>query len=455
MSTETEQVTKKVNATKIVEPQFLTLTKKPANQVGFKIVRNQEQAMTEQSDSSRVKRVRAKRSMGPMLSVLFPAGTTEDEAHKLMEEYGLTDYTLSTSGDTVVALRSDLDKPPTDTVDIGIGNGLKAQIMRTALVTKPTDPAPYVAVSAVRFDVGSFSGEADALAWLEKHDVDFLEGGIKNDGTSIVVTRAEVGEDADTKEVCIGDGVTVRVVRADVQDIPSSIVEVVSEAAYGNWGWGQLDFAAAVADVEYSELAQEGLYRLSDVLRNIMFYSPLPVSVRKELVNRAMTQFGAYIGTLLDALPGKVVMINRSILESKEKQMSNKQETQNVVDVTRSEGTAPPAQTESQPEYVTRSELTALVADAVKTAMAEVQRSEVKPEAKPDADAGKTDDGLSAVTRSLESLGKVVEKLGESVAQRLDKIESTTVVRSDSGDGKQKQVERADVFKGIFSPRAQ
>lgn len=455
MSTENDVVTKPVNATTLVEPQFLTLTKKPANQVGFKIVRNEEQTMSgEQADSNRVKRVRVKRGMTPMMSVMFPAGTTEEEAKALMEQYGITDYTLTTSGGNYVAIRSDLQEVPADAVAIGIGDGIKAFIQRSALSVAPeNDPAPYVSVTAIRFDKAQFPTESDVSSWLETNDIDFLEGGIKNGDESITVCRAEMADGAEAKEIVIGEGVTFQIARSVAQDVPAPFIEVVSETAYGNWGWGQLDFAAAMADQQYSDVARNALYTMEDVLRNIMFYSPLPVAVRKDLVNRASTQFAAYIGGLLDALPSKVVMINRSILESKEKQMSKNTDAPGAEQAQRSEGAAPATSPEPKQEYVTRAELAETVTAAVTAALeaAGVKRAEPAPESPASAATDASTEALTAITRSMEAMSKSMETMSATIGERLTKLEGTTILRSDNGDQKAAPVERKDVFKGVFN----
>lgn len=444
----TDKVTREVNVTTLVEPAFLTLTKKPANQVGFKIVRDdKEQEMAEPNPEIRVKRVRAKRSMGPMMSVVFPAGTTEEQAKTKMDEYGLSGYTITTEDTGIVAMRSDLTELPARTISIGIGDGVKAIIERT---DAPAGEKENIAVVEVRFQKDYYPEESEIMAWLERHDIDFLENGVKNGDTVTTVCRAEVAEGTETREIEADDGVIFVVSRADVMDIPSSFVEVVSETAYGSWGWGQLDFAAAMADKEFSSVAHDAIYTLRDVLDQILFYSPLPVAVRKELMTRAATQFATYVGSLLDALPTKVVLATRSIHESKESDMSNKKEEQ----VQRSEEQikAPAAPATEAPaataEYVTRSELADIVANAVKEALAaNVQRSEETPPAAESAGPATTTDPLEVVTRSMADLTKTMQEMASTVNERLVKIEGATVVRSDEGDGKSV---KGDIFKGMF-----
>lgn len=130
--------------------------------------------------------------------------------------------------------------------------------------------------------------------------------------------------------------------------------------------------------------------------------------------------------------------------------MSNKKEEQ----VQRSEEQikAPAAPATEAPaataEYVTRSELADIVANAVKEALAaNVQRSEETPPAAESAGPATTTDPLEVVTRSMADLTKTMQEMASTVNERLVKIEGATVVRSDEGDGKSV---KGDIFKGMF-----
>jgi len=442
MNEEAQEVTREVKVATLEEPKNLTLTRKPANQIGFKIIRNDKEQEMAASKEVRVTRVRAKRSMGEMLAVVFPAGTTEAEAKTRMDGYGIGDYTVVSEGDSVIARRSDLKELPTNVLHIGIGDGVKAVIPR-ADTPAVEGEKQGLSVVCLRFDKETFADEEAVMGWLERHDVDFLENGVKNGDTVITVDR--LSSDDETREIQTEGGVTFVVARADVMDVPEAFVEVVSDTAYGNWGWGHLDFAAAMADSEFCDAGHDAIYQLEDVLRNIMFYNSLPVSVRKELVNRAVAQFGAFIGSLIDALPAKVVMATRSIIESKEKQMTqeNKQET--------------PA----TPEYVTRAELTDVVKAAVTEAIAaqrsdpapaETAPTEVTAAPAPAEAKDPTVEALAVVTRSMEAMTKSVADMTASMNARMEKLEGATVLRSDNADPAQTtQVKREDqVFAGVF-----
>lgn len=468
-----KKVAKKVNLVKIVEPKFLTMTKLPANQVAFRIVREDKETltMTTETQTAGKRRVRALRADSPLLALAFADGTTQEEATEIMAEYGLVDFSITELDGKVVALRSDAKSLPEGAITVTLQEGTRAYILKRDDAS-PSE-LPNIAITALRFSHEAFPDEMDVTAWLNKHDVDFLENGTQNLGTETVVARSELQEGSDTRTLELETGVIAVVARAEALDVPESMVAVVSEAAYGNWGWGQLDFLAALADVQFSEASREALYKLDDVLRNIMFYSPLPVSVKKDLVNRAAGQFAGYIGALMDALPAQVVIATRSAIQPKEKDMAKEDAapTTNTEEAARSDANAvaeasatdaqgTPAKKTTAGEAVTRSEVATMIEAAVTAAITAV-RAETSAAATPavaesaialEAVAVRSDAGSGDI---MEFMRSSFEKLGESVkdmAGRLEKVESTTVVRSDNGDGKQSTAK--DPFKGVFGGAA-
>lgn len=448
----TEVVTKEVEVSRLVEPQFLTLTSKPANQVAFKIVRNDDQkedTMTQDvGTETRRRRIRStKRSA--LLTIEFPEGTTEDDVKAIVEEYGLEGYELIQDADkkSVCLRRSDLTEPPVNTTTIKIGKGMVAHIARAEATPVATpDILPAISVVAIEFKKENFPDEAAVMAVISRYDIDFLEKGIENTDTCIRVLRSEMAETDEVRRVEVEAGVVAVVTRAAAQDIGTTslpFIDVVCEECYGQWGWGQLDFNAMMADMEFCEAAEEATYRLRNLAERILFYSELPVAIRKDLIGRAASQYSAYLGSLLDALPSKVVMINRSNLE-KSKEQDMKQSTETVVT------TNPEAE---QP--ITRAELSTLIADGVAAALAasaasatttttEVARTDaVNTEtATPE---GKVLEAVEVVTRSIGDVAKSLE----GVAERLAKIEGTTIARSDSRDDAVTTPEK-DVFAGCF-----
>ena len=470
-----EVVTKQVELSKIVEPKFLTLTERPANQVAFKVVRDDtggEPTMSEKSATGEVRRRRIRSTQrSSLLYIEFPEGTTMEQATEAMKEYGLEDYELEQCADGKVRCkRSDLSEVPSDAVSILIGDGRKAGIARADLPTHAIrDPMPHIAVVAIEFNKDSYATQDSVLEYLTRHDIDFLEKGIENTDTVTRVVRSEVSDDAEVRRVEVETGVVAVVARSAMMDTVDAtpFIEVVSETAYGQWGWGQLDFTARMADVEFCECAEDASYTLRRVVEDILFYSQLPVSVRKELVNRAAAQFSAYIGSLLDALPAKVVLINRSHFEQLKEQASMTQKTDDKAGDTKrtdqddqaAQAAAAQAAEDSKP--VTRGELKSIIGEAVAAAMATAAPAAATPAQADDvqrsddgkaADAGKGEgesNTLKAVeeviTRSVGGLADTMKQLGE----RLTAIEGATVVRSDAADGGESKPK--DVFAGVFA----
>lgn len=445
-------VAKSISLAKVVEPKFLTLTGHPANQVAFRIVRDdKEKEMTQETQSAK-RRVRALRADTPLLAISFADGTTEDDARAIVEEYGLEGFSVTEKDGLVVAFRSGVDAIPQDAISVTLQGGAKAYIQKRSDGAAPEMSG--LAVVALRFSKEAFPDSMDIQAWLQKQDVDFLENSTQNLDTETVVLRSEMPEGTETRLLEVETGVTLVVSRADVQDVPENLVAVVSEAAYGNWGWGQLDFAAALADIEFSEASRHALNLMEDVLRNIMFYSPLPVSVKKDLVNRATGQFAAYIGSLLDALPTQVVVATRSAIQSKETDMTKetaapagKTEEAMRSDASASATESTPVET-SPAENITRAEIQEMINTAVTAAVA-AARAEPATEPAPVVEgAAGSESGVEKVMEVMRSSFEELKGSLTSMTERLGKVESTVVLRTDAGDGKQGKP--ADPFRGVF-----
>ncbi len=296
---EKKQVTKAVNLSKIQTAKNLTLTGSPANEIAFKVVRKDQTG----APVAKISRQRPVRRMAPSLTLLFPELAGEDTIAEQMAEFGIADYKL---GDIVdgkrVVKASDDAKMPETYVKINLRDDIQALVAQGAVVPTDTDPLPNIRVVEIDFKKENFASDAEVKAWAEQNGIDISESEIDNGDQSVIVRRSKVEDGTEVKQIPVGEGVSVSVIRAEVQDIPPALFEVVSEAAYGNWGWGQLDFAARMADVEFSEVAREALDVLDSVVRDILFWSPLPLAVRKDLVARAWSQFGGFIGSLLEGL---------------------------------------------------------------------------------------------------------------------------------------------------------
>ncbi len=470
-----ELVTKQVEVSRLVEPKFLTLTKMPAGQVAFKVVRGdkeKEETMSGKPEAQAETRRRRIRSTqrSSLLYIAFPSGTTEEDVKAAVEEYGLDGYDMVKEGDTIMLRRSDLTETPGDALTIQIGSGRKAGIVRhdAAAGYEVQDPMPNISVIAIDFNKEVFATQDAVMEYLQRHDIDFLEKGVENADTVIRVLRTEASPDAETRRVQVEDGVVAVVTRAAVADLVTAtpFIEVVSETAYGQWGWGQLDFAASMADKEFCSAAEDSTYTLRRVVEDILFYSQLPVSVRKELIARAAAQFSAYIGTLLDALPAKVVLINRSNLEKlKESSMNVKTATTgaagdttlrtdepstSATDATKPTPAAEEKQTAEDTNAVTRSEVKAMITEAVAAAAAAFKgvpgETAQRTDTPPDAATAAIKALEEVVTRSVSPLADTLKGVGE----RLSKIEGATTLRSDGGDNGTTAAPK-DPFVGVFS----
>ena len=447
---------KNVELATMVDPVALTLVEKPANQVAFRVVRGENG----EEVSVPVKRVRRQRaeSRSAFLHIEFPAGTTREEVEAEAKDFGLDGHSITETESGGFILRR-TDSPQTDapTISVNLGNGRTLTMLRTdGAGEQKTSKEDGLKLISISLDKEVFRSDEDVKSYLEQKAIDIADWGNENTDTHYVFTRSSEGSVGSAGKIELEDGVVVEVVRAEITDVPSSIAEVVSEAAYGSWGWGQLDFAAALMDVEFCNLTEKAIYKFRDVVENIMFYSRLPLAARKELIYRAASQFALYVGNLLDGLPAGVVLVNRSSNPKKESDMASKPNTQEIeTPATPGTDTAPEA-TNSNTETLTRADVQAMISEAVAAALAakapeapateQVARSDEKaPEADPQ---DKTLEALQVLTRSVEALTQSVS----SVNERVGGLESTTVVRSDKGDAPTTtETSKRDVFAGVLS----
>jgi hypothetical protein len=164
----------------------------------------------------------------------------------------------------------------------------------------------------------------------------------------------------------------------------------------------------------------------------------------------------------LDALPAQVVIASRSIRE-KEKSMSVHKEDKKPDAAPATEA----GTTDDTPvAAISRTDVEAMIGTAMEGVSAQLaalqaaitaapaagepaQRTDGTPaEGEGEPKPAGADDSTQTILRSIQELTTVVG----GVADRLQSLESSTVVRSDAGDGK--QVERKDVFQGVFGGRA-
>jgi len=466
------EVTKDVGLARIVKPKFLTLVGRPANQVAFKVIRddNGETTMT----APHIQRKRVRRAE-PLISIEFEVSVSDEQIQKTMADWGVSEFNIETVDDKKRVRCSDAPDGA-ETMNVKL-NDCTATILKP--ISQRADTAnAHIAVAAIEFAADYFPDPEDISAWCKRSNIDFSNLAVENGAQQTVARRGvTVAEGAETRKIEVDGGVQFVVARADSQDIPEDFVTVINDAAYGCWGWGQLDFAATMADVEFCEMSQEAVYTLNRVVDRILFYSDMPITLRKELVVNATTQFADYIVTLMDALPARVVVANRSILE-KEKLMSKdkgqdgqaveRQDQTGANDKATEAGAATGATdaAEAKPngDGITRADVEKMIGDAMTgistqlatlqsslaaPAQAEAQRSDGTTGEQGDKSGSKEDasgETLLEVLRSIKDLGESVK----GVAERVQSLEGSTVVRSDAADDKQQATQRKDVFKGMF-----
>lgn len=445
------------NLIRPVKPQFLSLVNKPANQTAFKVMRSAqgETPMTKMLRRTR----RSDVSSSPVLRLTFPEGSTVETAAEALATYGMEGYTVQEDGGRIVALRSDLKSfSPDDAVQIKLSEaGLIADVQRSAPLSSP-ESAPgdktHIALVAFEFDATKFTSD-EVSQWMAEKAVDGELLQPQNSDTCYVVRRSEVSEVEETRKMVVEDGVTAVIARSDDPNIPDGYVAVVSEAAYGSWGWGQLDFTAAMADAEFSEHMDDGIYRLRRVLEQILLYSPLPLDVRQDLASRALLQFGEFVGALMESLPRQLlVSVVRSATPNSENHMTQKTPGDGG---TSTQATAQPATpAPAAPEAVTRADLDQFRKDLLAEIGALVTRSAEPetPATEPaESAAPATEPAPASLTRSdVDTL--LAEKL-QPLSEAVEKLSGLTVVRSE-GDtagkpGAKTNAKREDtVFRGAI-----
>lgn len=434
------------NELKIKDPKFLSLVGKPANKVAFRVVRSDD---TDQpTGDTTMKPVivrRARRTdTSPILRMTFPVAYTDEQVAQQMATFGLTGYDVSRSDTAVVAVRSDLksisNSGPSTSIRL-TADGIVAEVAK--IDTSDGNPKSQIAVASLVFRADKFTPDTIKL-WLDGNKISAGDIAAPEGDGDYIVQRQEIPEGEETRKVELADGVSATIIRSDCCDIPDGFVAVVNETAYGNWGWGQLDFMAAMADEEFSEAMDEALYRLKDVLRNILLYSSLPLAERKVLMVNALAQFQAFSTGILDSLPRTVlVAVARSASPQPEKESMNKTPDGGVSTNT------PAAPTPETP--ITRAELAAMIDEAIAKRAAPAAAA---PAAEPKAAEPAAPAASTAITR--DDLAAAMTAAVKPLVDRIEKVEGTTVARSDAGDGEVaamtakagEDTKTKDVFRG-------
>ena len=342
MATEQSMKRRRVNLARLAEPFNLTLTKKPANRSGFKVVRSDETEETEMIDLDKMPaKLRRRAGMNPprkanltsprkvalgshdlartkrkdsgLLNLILPSGATKDDAMDVIEHFGLSDdYEIVQNDDGRIILHRREAGDVEETIPIQLNNGIIAEVdaaLLDPMVNRKrgdTDMGDGCALTRIDFDSRAFNTEK-VNKWLNHFSVDYLENGVEAVDGGVIVMRNDEIEEKDCHKIRLAEGVVGYIARADANDIPTRITRAIVNEAFGNFGFGHLDFASALADPEFSNRSESAIFQLSDVLHNIVFRSGLPIGERKDLIGRATGQFSTFMGNLMDNLPAVVL----------------------------------------------------------------------------------------------------------------------------------------------------
>lgn len=449
------EVTGEGNLVRVKDPKFLSLVGKPANKMAFKVVRSDTEGETPMKTP--VVRRQRRNEPSPIMRVQFPLTHTDEQVTSQMQAFGLVGYVVEKTDSAILATRADLKSiSPETTVAVKLtADGVIATVSRGEQETP--NPKSHLAITSLTFDSSQFDS-AQVSDWLrvngvEAGDISSVEG-----QGDFSVTRAEVPEGEESRTVQLQPGVRATIIRSDMPDMPASIATAVNEAAYGNWGWGHLDFAASMADSEFTEAMEDASYRLRSILTNILLYSALPLAERKTLMENALDQFKAFATGILDTLPRQVlVAVVRSASTSQEKPEMTQKDNSGAAT------TAAPTQTAqtADDKPVTRAEISAIATETVTAVLAAmgIKRAD---EGKQEGGEGKAPTEVvvepaapAVVGITREDVTSAVQAAVTPLVERLQKVEGTTAVRSDLGDSKvtlgetktETKSER-DVFRG-------
>jgi hypothetical protein len=318
-----------VNLAKLDEPLMITLTELPANRTGFRTVRSAAalaQEDTEMLDLQKRTRTRsgkgkaaAKAPTPPvkisridagLLTLVLPEGATEDDAATVIEQFGLgDDYTIrSENGFISLVRKTEEGETLPGGVEVALAQGLTATVDyamfpdAVARADKAGDNDGII-VARMDFNIAYFETLEAVADYLKANEIDYMTDGVEQVDGGVIVHRMDPNEyDGKGKQIEIAPGVLVHVTRGETDSIPVAIRRAVTDAAFGSFGMGHLDFSAALVDPEFSSQAGNAIFQLSDVLDNIVFRSGLPLPDRKELIQKATADFSGFMGGLMDAV---------------------------------------------------------------------------------------------------------------------------------------------------------
>jgi hypothetical protein len=451
---------KNANLVEGVEPQFLTLAGTGANRVAFRIVRGESKAAAPTTKIQQRSRKSSVQRNDGVLSITVPSTLGVSEVDAIKTTYGVTDQgyeTTTTESGTTFVKREDIDYDHQQAVDMA--DGVTVNVAMPKMVAEGD---AVNGVSIYRYEIGSATAKDEGAARIYLEDMDVDTSVMRFDAVDggHTVTRTDIPEPKETLTVQVQDGVSCLVCRVDgLGSTPASLVGVIAPVVYGNFGWGHVDFAAAMADVNFSNVAEKALYLLRDVLDNIIFWNDHAPAIRKTLLNNAVDEYKSYMGALIDTLPAPVVALVRSDtsrikrkddmlnLNGKEKtvtkpqpaesEMISRKDADAATKVAVDAALAPKDTTEevTRTDAVAPKEEVTAEDPAPATPTEEVTRTDADPAPEVTAE----DPVLAAIARMESSMNEKIsgiESKVETVVKRQDTLaaeaEGTVVVRSDA-----------------------
>ncbi len=523
-----------VNLAKLADPQMVTLTALPANRAGFKVIRSATGALenvpesTEEEDMinfqkrTRARGTTAKKAAAPpkvetikrvdtgLLSLILPEGATEDDAAGVIEQFGLTDdYTIVRDDNGRISLvrKEEEGAEAPVGVEVALANNIMATVDTSMFRSDRTTedktggdndkPGDGLLVHRIDFNIAhGFETLESVRDYLTEKEIDYLEDGIEQVDGGVIVHRAQVDEAVEKGgvKIEIAPGITAHVTRGEADNVPRAIRRAVTDAAFGNFGMGHLDFSAALVDPEFSSQAGNAIWQVSDVFDNIIFRSGLPLEERKTLISRAADEFVGFMNGLMDAVGdmGFSTVDRSERFKDKETDsgakavipegaVADNDTSEEVKDTARKDADGEDSGTDTATQEATaRSDTDA--SNSAKDPDEETPPQEGGELPTPEVQGISREDATDMVKTALEAAGttfgealKGIVATNEETTKRLDKalstieklngkieqIGDTTVARSDEDDGGSAEVDDStgdedkgddvgNVFKGAF-----
>lgn len=460
-----------------IDPAYLSLVDSPANRTAFKVVRQDNEDGDEVVTTTETrKRTRKARFDEGLLSIRLPAEITRTEAEEMLVSYGMAeDYELVEEDNGAFSLsRRSVNQSKFETTEIDLGNGGSAIITNNALYEgKPSvtrhdemEIGGGITLTSIEFDEAFFDESIDTTSdaakqevyhWLNENDIGFNDGSVEQFEGGVIVTRYATNKPV--KKVSIQDGVKCAIIRSDVVDIPKKLRRSITGESFSKWGWGQIDFAAALEDANDSWSAV-GI--LDEVLENIVLRSALPPEERQVLRDAALSQYSTYMKNLVDSMPRNILeQMNggfsddgnstRTDSNLEDDIMATEAENQEVEQ--RSEVAASEGQSNDGMITISEEDLQKRIDAAVAAA---TKQEEVKEEEVTESrsDDGKADPILAALEKISGSIDELKSRQ-DKTDEKLEELSGETVARSDEddegeGEGNEGTAKRKDVFDGAF-----